>query len=101
MIGYLSQYAPWFLVSRVVFIYHYFPSVPFVTIMVSYSMYQLANWKKEKKKQVQIGIYAYVALAIGLFILFYPVLSGLAIHPEYAKNYLKWFESWVLLDTWS
>ncbi len=103
LIGYLSQYAPWLLVTRTVFIYHYFPSVPFVTAMVSYSMYQLANanGKQERKKQVQIGIYVYVALAIGLFIMFYPVLSGLAIHPEYAKNYLKWFNSWVLLDTWS
>ena len=45
LIGYLSQYAPWFLVSRVVFIYHYFPSVPFVAAMVGYSFFKLAQWK--------------------------------------------------------
>lgn len=101
LVGYLSQYAPWFLVTRVVFIYHYFPSVPFITIMLGYGMYQLANVKQERKKQIQWGIYGYVALAIGLFILFYPVLSGLAIPPDYAKKFLKWFETWVLLDTWT
>lgn len=97
VIGYLSQYAPWFLVNRVLFIYHYFPSVPFITLMLGYSCYKLvqrdAKWKK--------AVFVYVALAVGLFILFYPVLSGLAIHPEYAEKYLKWFDSWVLLDTWS
>ncbi|MDO4166652.1 MAG: glycosyltransferase family 39 protein [Eubacteriales bacterium] len=101
LIGYLSQYAPWFLVSRIVFIYHYFPSVPFVTVMLGYSMYRLANWQTAWKKRMQTGIYVYVALAIGLFILFYPVLSGLGIEPEFATKYLKWFETWVLVDTWT
>lgn len=102
LVGYLSQYAPWSLIKRVVFIYHYFPSVPFVVMMITYTMYRLASAKEGKwKKQVQTGIWLYVILAIGLFALFYPVLSGLPIHPEYAEKYLKWFDSWVLLDTWS
>ena len=101
-IGYLSQYAPWLLIKRVVFIYHYFPSVPFVVMMITYTMYRLASAKEGKwKKQVQTSIWLYVILAIGLFALFYPVLSGLPIHPGYAEKYLKWFDSWVLLDTWS
>ena len=103
VVGYLSQYAPWLLVSRTVFIYHYFPSVPFITMMLGYSFYQLVEFRKDLrwKKGCQIGIAAYVLLAIGLFVLFYPVLSGLPIHAEYATKYLKWFETWVLLDTWS
>lgn len=96
LIGYLSQYAPWFLVKRVVFIYHYFPSVPFITIMLGYSFYKLV----EIKPKLKPAIYVYVAVAIGLFALFYPVLSGLAIEPEFAKKYLKWFETWVLVQTW-
>lgn len=27
-VGYLAQYLPWFFVTRITFIYHYFPSVP-------------------------------------------------------------------------
>ena len=96
LVDYLSQYAPWFLVSRVVFIYHYFPSVPFVTVMLGYSLYNLVEWKPKLKKVV----YAYVAVAIGLFVLFYPVLSGYPITAEYAVKYLKWFDTWVLLQTW-
>ena len=112
LLAYISQYAPWFLVTRVVFIYHYFPSVPFITIMVAYSLYTLGGFSeydkytsfKALKLRNKTWIYiicAYVLVAIGLFAMFYPVLSGKAIHPEYAAKYLKWFDDWVLLDTWS
>ena len=96
IVGYLSQYAPWFIVTRVVFIYHYFPSVPFITVMVGYGMKKIVDKHPSMKKLT----YVYAACAIGLFILFYPVLSGKAINPEFATKWLKWFESWVLLKTW-
>ena len=73
-VGYLSQYAPWFKVTRVVFIYHYFPSVPFVTVMVGYSMYLIVK----KYPKVRKLAYVYTALAVGLFIMFYPVCKWYA-----------------------
>ncbi len=96
VIGYLSQYAPWFLVSRVVFIYHYFPSVPFITIMLGYTMYHLVQKFPKAKK----WMFVYLGAAIVLFIMFYPVLSGAPITISYAENWLKWFDNWVLLQTW-
>jgi len=95
-VGYMSQYLPWFFVSRTVFIYHYFPSVPFITVMLGYSFYRIVKKHPSMKK----AVYIYAVLAIGLFILFYPVLSGKAINPEFATKWLKWFDSWVLLHTW-
>lgn len=95
-VGYLSQYAPWFKVTRVVFIYHYFPSVPFVTVMVGYSMYLIVKKHPKAKKFA----YVYAALAVGLFAMFYPVLSGTPTTIHYVTTYLKWFENWVLLQTW-
>jgi dolichyl-phosphate-mannose--protein O-mannosyl transferase len=95
-VGYLSQYAPWFMVTRVVFIYHYFPSVPFITVMVGYSMYLIVKRFPKAKK----WMFVYAALAVGLFLLFYPVLSGTPTTIHYAETYLKWFDSWVLLQTW-
>jgi dolichyl-phosphate-mannose--protein O-mannosyl transferase len=95
-VGYLSQYAPWFMVTRVVFIYHYFPSVPFITVMVGYSMYLIVQRFPKTKK----WMFVYAAVAVGLFAMFYPVLSGAPTTIEYAEQYLKWFDSWVLLQTW-
>lgn len=91
-IGYLAQYLPWMVVSRCTFIYHYFPSVPFVVMMIGYGIYRLAGDRKLPK----VGAWVYTALAIALFVGFYPVLSGYPVTLEYAKL-LKWFDSWVLL----
>ncbi len=94
-LGYLSQYAPWLMVTRTVFIYHYFPSVPFVTVMLGYSFYKIVQKNPQRKKCV----FVYTVAAIVLFAMFYPVLSGYPITISYA-NILKWFDSWVLVQTW-
>jgi hypothetical protein len=98
VIAYLAQLVPWMGVSRLTFIYHYFPCVPFLVLMIGYSIYDIYESAKNKKRVI-IGAFALVAVAIVLFIMFYPVLSGQPCSPEYAKNWLKWFSSWVLLST--
>lgn len=45
-------------------------------------------------------MYVYAALVVVLFIMFYPVISGKAVDPSYVQKYLKWFDSWVLIQTW-
>ncbi|MDD7403423.1 MAG: glycosyltransferase family 39 protein [Butyribacter sp.] len=92
-LGYLSQYLPWVLIGRVVFIYHYFPSVPFVVLMIAYCMKKIADWKPKWKK----AMFVYVGLAVVLFIMFYPVLTGIPVDPGYVSKYLKWFDGWVLI----
>ena len=91
---------PWAYVSRGTFIYHYFPSVPFVVLMLGYAMYLLCKDKEEKKyKRRFIFCLAYVVAAIGLFILFYPVISGYPIDATFVEKYLRWLDSWVLVRT--
>lgn len=91
--AYLVQYVPWMLVPRCTFAYHYFPSVPFVTMMIGYSLYRFIGDNKKKR----IFAYAYVAAAIGLFLLFYPVLSGQPVSADYVQNGLRWLTGWVLV----
>lgn len=92
-IAYLSQYLPWVFIGRVVFIYHYFPSVPFLVLMLGYS-FKIFIEKKQKNRWAVLG---YVAVAVLLFVMFYPVLSGTPISADYADSYLKWFSDWVLI----
>jgi dolichyl-phosphate-mannose--protein O-mannosyl transferase len=92
-VGYLAQYLPWIGVKRITFIYHYFPSVPFVVLMIGLSMYRL--WKKQPK--LKPYIIGYTGAAVFLFLMFYPVLSGYPIPTWYADRFLRWFGSWVLL----
>lgn len=98
VIAYFAQLVPWMGVSRLTFIYHYFPCVPFIVLMLGYSIYDIYESAKNKKAVI-IGAVIFTVIVIALFILFYPVLSGQPCSPEFAKQWLKWFDSWVLLST--
>ncbi|MBT2293421.1 phospholipid carrier-dependent glycosyltransferase [Paenibacillus albidus] len=90
-IGFFSQYVPWMLVPRETFLYHYFAMVPFMILAIVYIM-KLFDSKYPQAKYVR---YAYVAVAVLLFIAFYPVLSGMQVDGQYVTNMLRWFPSWV------
>ena len=100
IIAYLAQFLPWFAVSRCTFIYHYFPSVPFITIMIAYALYRFYQFMSGRKKQkAALGIcIGYAVAAVALFVLFYPVLSGYPMDYNVGVDYLRWFESWVLVS---
>lgn len=94
-ISYLAQYLPWCLVSRLTFIYHYFPSVPFVVLMIMYAAFKLKSRIPQKQFYIALGIYS--AGAVGLFLLFYPVLAGQTVSLDFVSQYLRWMDSWVLV----
>ena len=94
-VGYLAQYLPWVLVSRCTFIYHYFPSVPFLVLMIAYSFLQ---FKERLGKKTFAGLLiGYALAAFLLFIMFYPVLSGQPVDKEFVADFLRWFDTWVLV----
>ena len=98
-VGYMAELLPWTGVTRCTFIYHYFPSVPFITIMIGYTMYWIyQHQEKHNRNKVIIACAIYAALAVGLFIMFYPVISGYPMKAEVAVKYLRWFKSWVLVS---
>lgn len=91
--AFLVQYLPWVLVPRCTFAYHYFPSVPFITLMIGYALYRFIGDNKKKR----VWAYLYCAAAVGLFLLFYPVISGHPVAADYVNNGLKWLTGWVLI----
>ncbi len=97
LIGYLAQLVSWIPVTRSTYIYHYFPSVPFVTLMIGYSIYLIHHNTTMRKNTVISLSVAYAVVVVGLFVLFYPVLSGAPCSVDFADTWLKWFDSWVLL----
>ena len=93
LVGYLAQYLPWLLVERYVFIYHYFASVPFITVMIIYSLTRLG------KRFPKIGnkpVYVYAAICVLLFILFLPILNGSEVTVDYITHFLKWSKDWAM-----
>lgn len=99
LIGYAAQYLPWVFVSRYTFIYHYFPSTPFLVLMIGYSMYTLYQKKEseKEKKTFLIKMAIYVSAAVLLFVFFYPALSGQMVPNNFAVKAYRWFARWYLL----
>lgn len=87
LIGYLSQLLPWVLVTRVVFIYHYFPSTIFLVLAVSHILNTIYTRQYGRYKLAVIG---FGASSLILFAAFYPVLTGLAVPRAYALHFLRW-----------
>ncbi len=101
LVAFAFQYLPWFRVTRCIFIYHFFTSVPFMILSIVYVL----NFLKEdlpgivgrdfgsKSSEITANkvstafIYCYLAITLALFIFFYPVMSGLEIPTEYLKFY--------------
>jgi dolichyl-phosphate-mannose--protein O-mannosyl transferase len=88
--AFIFQYAPWVLVARSTYIYHYFSSVPFVIFFIVYTIKNLLEAKVINK----VAVYVYLAAALALFALYYPVLSGLEVPVRYADA-LQLFSSWT------
>ena len=90
LISYFAQLVPWFAVTRATFIYHYFPAVPFLVMLLTYMFKDLFV----KSKKIPI---IFLAAVVGLFILFYPILSGLSVDYRFVHQFLQWLPSWNLL----
>lgn len=91
-ISYLAQYVPWMSISRITFIYHYFPAIIFVILMMGYTMLHIKEHFSWGKK----AITAYLVIAILCFFLFFPVISGFPISVEYGLR-LRWLKDWILV----
>lgn len=91
VIGYLSQYLPWVVAPRkITFIYHYFSCVPFLILMIAIFFRHLESNNIIRRKFTRV----YLVVFAVLFVLFYPILSGIEI-PIQILNILKIWE-WPL-----
>ena len=89
VLGYLAQLVPWIPISRVLFEYHYFACTVFLVLAVGY-LFNVMNNMKSGKWYV-IG---FASLSALLFLLFYPVISGLRVDSEAASAMLGWLPTW-------
>jgi predicted membrane-bound dolichyl-phosphate-mannose-protein mannosyltransferase len=79
---YLIFFVPWALSPRIMFLYHYLPSIPFLAIAIGYILRRFPKL-------------VYWVLGIGLlvFIYFYPHWAGLNI-PLWLDRSYYWVSSW-------
>ncbi len=84
----LSTFVPYIFVGRLMFMYHYFITLPFIML----GIVSFIKWITEKTKNNKVYI-VYVILIIVTFMVFYPIVSGIPISSDYI-NSLKWLSGW-------
>ena len=110
LVSMASAILPWMMISRCVFIYHYFATVPFIIFASVYVLkyyedkyYYFELPKGEllpaRKKGVLYIKWVWLGLAIVLFGVFYPVISGLHVSRDYISA-LQWLPTWSFLGSW-
>ncbi len=89
LIPIFSMMASYVGISRIMFLYHYFPILPFVMLTIV----AFAKWICDKTKS-DVFIYIFVAVIVIVFIRFYPIYSGFPTSAEYIKE-LQWLKTWI------
>lgn len=80
--GYLAFFAPWAASPRIMFLYHYLPSLPFLAIIFAYVLRKYPQY-----------LWAVLGALLVLFIYFYPHWTALFV-PVSVDNTYYWFSSW-------
>ena len=87
LLGYFVFWVPWIFSPRLMFLYHYLPSLPFLAISLGVS---LSAIYKTKFKYVSLAI---LLIFIAVFFYFYPISSGWPIKPASIDRYM-WLSTW-------
>ncbi|MGO4971800.1 glycosyltransferase family 39 protein [[Clostridium] aminophilum] len=88
LIFYLAMLLPWAVIARTVFIYQYFICTKILIVMILHSIRNL-GFVKEKKVLCLTG-----GLSAVFFILYFPVISGVAASELYINEILKILPMW-------
>ncbi len=91
VVGFLSAYLPWVLVSRLTFIYHYFASVPFIILSTSTC---LCHLERRFPRVSHVLMAVLMVAAVVLFAAFYPLASGCEVSREWGDA-MNWFRGWM------
>lgn len=89
IVGYLCLWLPYIFIGRCMFLYHYFPALPFMMLSIVALFKQIDDkWKTD------IPMIIYTIIFISFFAIYYPAISGIKVSDNYLY-YLKLFSSWI------
>jgi len=90
LLAFLGLYLPYIFVGRLMFIYHFYYAVPFLILAIV----TMLKDGMERFVFVRKTYGIYLIIVVGLFLAFYPVLSGYVVPQSYVADWLKWFPTW-------
>lgn len=82
--GFLAFILPWALSPRIMFLYHYSPCIPFLSLALGYQLVNLS--RKGEDRKIITGA---VILMVVAFLLFYPILTGFPISKDLLQLFFQ------------
>ena len=92
-LAYFASYIPWIAVTRLCFIYHYFPCAMFGIVCMALATKDITDSRPHSKKLIA----AYIALCLVLFVMFLPVTTGAAAPKGYIE-FLEFLPDWYFVN---
>ncbi len=77
LLGFITQYLPWWPITRVLFMYHMFGGLIFMILALAYVLVYMAEKLRPPNRRLLVA--GHLALAVLFFGYFYPVWTGLPI----------------------
>jgi dolichyl-phosphate-mannose--protein O-mannosyl transferase len=77
LLGFITQYLPWSLISRVIFMYHMFGGLIFMILALAFVLIQVAERLPQPRRLLLVG--GHLGMAVACFLFFYPVWTALPI----------------------
>lgn len=87
LLGYFIFWVPWIFSPRIMFLYHYLPSIPFMAVIIGYFLKDIYG---TKLKYISFVLLALMILA---FFYFYPITTGYPIPIADIDKYM-WLKTW-------
>ncbi|MBI4035479.1 phospholipid carrier-dependent glycosyltransferase [Candidatus Daviesbacteria bacterium] len=81
-LGFFVFWLPWALSPRIMFLYHFSPSIPFLSLALGYQLSNLLKHRNERRLAFVI-----LLLIIVTFALLYPFITAIHIPREYVKAF--------------
>ncbi len=89
LIAYCMFWVPWVFSPRIMFLYHYLPSVPFLCLILAFAINQAAE-STIKLRWLPI---TFLILSFAVFCFFYPYWTGIAVPKQYIYLF-HWLSTW-------
>lgn len=80
LLGYFIFWLPWAISPRIMFLYHFSPSVPFLSMALGYQLHKIYQHRQGKKLVIMI-----LSMMVIGFIIIFPFLTGIPIPKQYVN----------------
>jgi Gpi18-like mannosyltransferase len=95
--AYFIQWLPWIGSPRIAFEYHFYPNLSIIVLANAIILQRIWKWRSIEGPFTlpRIGVGIYLAIVVGLFFYFYPVLAGVHVTWDAWHNRM-WLNSWII-----